>query len=261
MGPVILSSVARDCGLQESYLERLVNRFPYARDAESFPNNNGYDPRLITKLLYNYRSLNVLLKLTSSLFYNDDLIPTIFESDLLNNLKEILPETGPNTPCTVFHSVNGENCQTEESPSWFNPDEAAQIFFYVNELYRLGVKSDEIGIITPYIKQVHEIRGLLTEAEFELPKIGTVEEFQGQEYSVILLSTVRSSESLLEMDSVYTLGFVSNPKRINVAISRAKTLLIIVGNPNLLCKDIYWRSVVKYCIENGGYTGTQLNYT
>lgn len=264
MGPICLSRIAGESGLQDSYLERLVCRFPYERDAEAFPKTGGYDPRLVTKLLFNYRSLDKLLKLTSSLFYNDDLIPTIFQENseegaLLERVREMLPDTGSKLPpCIVFHSIKGENCRTEESPSWFNPDEAAQIFFYVNELYRLGLKASDIGIITPYIKQVQELRAVLTEAEFDIPKIGTVEDFQGQEYQVILMSTVRSSESFLEIDSLYALGFVSNPKRINVAISRAKTLLIIVGNSNLLCSDVHWRSVVKYCVENGAYTGEKL---
>lgn len=54
----------------------------------------------------------------------------------------------------LFHGVVGENYQTPDSPSWCNPHEVAQVFFYVNELYRLGLKASNIGIITPYIKQV-----------------------------------------------------------------------------------------------------------
>lgn len=77
LGPVVLSLLAAHYGLEESLLERLINRFPYARDPEGFPKSCGYDPRLITKLIYNYRSLPDLLKLPSLLFYNDDLIPTV----------------------------------------------------------------------------------------------------------------------------------------------------------------------------------------
>lgn len=77
LGPVTLCSIARDCGLNESYLERVLNRFPYVRDVQGFPDSEGYDPRLVTKLLYNYRSLGVILNLFSSLFYHGDLIPTV----------------------------------------------------------------------------------------------------------------------------------------------------------------------------------------
>lgn len=99
---------------------------------------------------------------------------------------------------------------------------------------------------------------MLIEAEFNLPKIGTVEEFQGQEFEVILLSTVRSCQEYISNDVQHTLGFITCPRRLNVVISRPKALLIVIGNPNLLCVDSYWRSVLKYCLENGSYTGCDL---
>lgn len=77
LGPVVMCNIAADCGLSESYLERLINRFPYIIDPQGFPDTSGYDPRLVTKLLHNYRSLPPILKLTSSLFYNDELIATV----------------------------------------------------------------------------------------------------------------------------------------------------------------------------------------
>lgn len=77
LGPVLLSNLTLEYGLGESFLERMIARFPYMRDMQGFPNNCGYDPRLITKLVYNYRSLPAMLKLSSSLFYNDDLKPTV----------------------------------------------------------------------------------------------------------------------------------------------------------------------------------------
>lgn len=74
---------------------------------------------------------------------------------MLNTLREILPSReNDKPPAMVFHGVDGENYQTPDSPSWFNPQEASQVFFYLNELYRLGVASTDIGIISPYIKQV-----------------------------------------------------------------------------------------------------------
>ncbi|KAJ8941274.1 hypothetical protein NQ318_016939, partial [Aromia moschata] len=188
LGPVVLSKIAAECGLSESYLQRLCNTFPYSRDPEGFLNNSGYDPKLVTKLLYNYRSLPAILKLCSSLFYDDELIATVDpetsrEAMLNLKLKNILPKNESNkVPCVVFHGVNGVNYQNMDSPSWYNPHEAAQVFYYVNEFYRMGLSNKQIGIITPYIKQVKEIRSLLVEAEFDIPKIGTVEEFQGQEY-------------------------------------------------------------------------------
>lgn len=113
--------------------------------------------------------------------------------------------------------------------------------------------------ISQYFLQVQDIRAIFVEAEFEIPKVGTVEDFQGQEFDVIILSTVRSKQEYISYDVKNCLGFLSNPKRLNVAISRAKSLFIIVGNPNLLCTDIYWRSVIKYCLEFGQYAGCEIN--
>lgn len=74
---------------------------------------------------------------------------------MLSKIKEILPVRKDDTiPAMMFHGIEGENYQTPDSPSWFNPHEASQVFFYINELYRLGVKNTEIGVISPYTKQV-----------------------------------------------------------------------------------------------------------
>lgn len=91
-----------------------------------------------------------------------------------------------------------------------------------------------------------------------IPKIGSVEEFQGQERKVIIMSAVRSSPTLLETDRHHALGFVASPKRLNVALTRARALLIILGNPHLLVRDPSWRSVLNYCVERGAYTGCDL---
>lgn len=77
LGPVIICKIASECGLNESYLERLINRFPYIRDPEGFPETSGFDPRLVTKLLYNYRALPDILNLYNKLFYSDELIATV----------------------------------------------------------------------------------------------------------------------------------------------------------------------------------------
>jgi helicase MOV-10 len=51
------------------------------------------------------------------------------------------------------------------------------------------------------------------------------------------------------------LGFLTNPKRFNVAITRAKALVIVVGNPYVLHEDPHWRYFLSYCLVNGAYTG------
>ena len=89
----------------------------------------------------------------------------------------------------------------------------------------------------------------------QLPKISSVEGFQGQERNVIIISAVRSSNNFVNEDIKHSLGFVACPRRLNVAITRARVLVIILGNPRLLAQDPYWRSVLIYCINQDSYTG------
>lgn len=78
------------------------------------------------------------------------------EAELLKILRAELPEReGSSPPAIVFHGVNGENYRDTESPSWYNLEEATQVYLYLLKLYKYGLKSDDIGIITPYQKQVN----------------------------------------------------------------------------------------------------------
>lgn len=76
LGPVNQSRLAGYYGLNDSFLVRLLQQFPYQRDPEGF--EFGYDPRLVTKLLINYRSLPDLLDLPNKLFYEAELIPQVY---------------------------------------------------------------------------------------------------------------------------------------------------------------------------------------
>jgi helicase MOV-10 len=91
----------------------------------------------------------------------------------------------------------------------------------------LRLKPEDIGIISPYRKQVEKIRQLIKSGKKEIPNIenitvGSVEEFQGSERRAIIISTVRSSREYLEFDYSHNLGFLKNPERFNVAITRAQ---------------------------------------
>jgi hypothetical protein len=87
-------------------------------------------------------------------------------------------------------------------------------------------------------------------------KTGSVETFQGQERRVIIISTVRSENSLLQHDLRYNLGFVANEKRFNVAVTRAKALLIVVGNPRVLETDTKnWLPLLRFCKSNNSWLG------
>ncbi|CAI5470767.1 unnamed protein product [Closterium sp. Yama58-4] len=117
----------------------------------------------------------------------------------------------------------------------------------VREMLRLSqrVPLSDIGVVTPYRKQMQKLQVLLRGKGMGEVKVGSVEEFQGQERRVVIVSTVRSSQQFVEFDYKHNLGFLANPKRFNVAVTRAKQLLIIVGNPNLLAQDRCWGALLQ----------------
>ncbi|XP_063245022.1 probable RNA helicase armi isoform X2 [Bacillus rossius redtenbacheri] len=159
LGPVVSSDLASHLGLGESLLSRLIHRFPYQRDPVGFPDSRGFDPRLVTKLVVNYRSLPDILRLPNSLFYHSELEAYVSPTDspeakFLAQLSSMLPRTEKGTLPMVFHGVKGTNRQDDDCPSWYNLQEVTQVLFYINKLYSLGTEPDDLGIITPYIRQV-----------------------------------------------------------------------------------------------------------
>lgn len=91
-----------------------------------------------------------------------------------------------------------------------------------------------------------------------MPKIGSVEEFQGQERPIIIISTVRSTETYLSEDKKNVLGFVKNPKRMNVALTRAQVAVILFCDPHLLSTDPLWQKVIDHAIRQDKYIGCDL---
>lgn len=256
LGPVLRSSYAVTYGLQISYLERLMNTALYARNEAEYKQYGGYNPLLITMLEESYRSHPDILRFPSDMFYFSQII-CCFPSDKkceLSDWEELPHKHFP----VIFHGIKGEEFREENSPSWFNPTEVVQVTNYLRKLYDFGLVPDDVGIIAPYKKQVEKIRLLLNALNQETCKIGSVEEFQGQERKAIIISTVRSSDQYVNCDILYNLGFISNPKRLNVAITRAQELLIVVGNPYVLANDFFWHSFIRYCVVNGCYTGCEL---
>ncbi|KAL9915520.1 putative RNA helicase armi isoform 1-T1 [Glossina fuscipes fuscipes] len=126
------------------------------------------------------------------------------------------------------------------------------------KLYRKNIKPKSIGIITPYEKQVKHLRKLFDDADVAAPKIGTVEDFQGQEREIILISTVRSSKELIPSDVRHGLGFNKNKVLTNLGISRSRYLLYIYGSSDGLLLNPYWYLIIKHCVDNDAYIGYDL---
>ena len=203
-----------------SLLERLITRPVYARDAR-FAGSGHYNPSVLTKLVHNYRAHPDLLALPNKLFYQNELVASA-DPTLTYSLSE-----WEYLPCQrvpiIFHGVEGKDEREESSPSWFNVSEVEQVLDYVTKLVQQtrtnAVEAREIGIITPYAKQKRKIHTALEKGldgqrgVFKDVKVGSVEEFQGQERRVIILTTVRSSKEHVETDRKHNLGFLVNEKR------------------------------------------------
>ena len=127
-----------------------------------------------------------------------------------------------------------QDCREGNSPSFYNPEEIYRVLDYIENLVKFGIDEDDIGVITPYRRQVQKLKWKLEEKNLTDVTVGTTEEFQGQERKVIILSTVRSSPEYVSLDIKHRLGFLKDPKRFNVSITRSQALLIVVGNPYIL---------------------------
>ena len=200
---------------------------------------------MITKLVHNLRSHQVILKLPNEIFYKwrfGSQYAHMTSSHRFVNWEHLPTRGFP----IIFHGIEGKDTHEANSSSWFNPDEAQIVKMYVellvNQTRANRCRPEEIGVIAPYHRQVQKIRLLLNAHGFHETKVGSVQEFQGSERPVIIISTVRSTDVCIPFDQKHKLGFSSNEKRFNVAVTRAQALLIMVGDPFTLETDGNWNS-------------------
>ena len=235
LGPVIKANNAIGrSDLTWTLMERLCAMEPYRKHNKDYEESGFYDPRVLTKLVESHRCCKELIKVNSVLFYDDELIcHPLMDTELMQKMDLKVP--------IQFLAISGLDERAHNSPSWFNTAEARLCVKKLRQLYDAGLSDDDIGIITPYRGQCTEIRRVVNAvwptSVKPACKIATIEEFQGGERRVIILSMVRSSVINLGHDKKFGLGFIFNDKRFNVATSRAKSLLIVIGNPAVLEGD------------------------
>ncbi|KAF9951459.1 hypothetical protein BGZ70_000987 [Mortierella alpina] len=126
------------------------------------------------------------------------------------------------------NGAGGSNLGGGLDESKLNRGEAATVVDYVKNLMRSGVAEVDIAIITPYSAQNALLRQLLRE-EHPGIEIGTVDGFQGREKQAIILTLVRSNDT-------GDVGFLSDRRRLNVAMTRSKRHLCVVGDSETLSK-------------------------
>lgn len=146
------------------------------------------------------------------------------------------------------------------------------------KMCNVKITQSHIGIISPYRKQVLKLKEACGRKGWKDILIGSVEQFQGKEKTVIIMSTVRSqsSKDITNIDKKFELGFLRNAKvndprgkgaridfgvfqRFNVAVTRSKALLITVGNGNVLKQDPNWKRLLDHCSANDSVIGNGLD--
>ena len=148
----------------------------------------------------------------------------------------------------MFWSQLGAEEISASGTSYLNRTEAAAVEKVVTNLLKCGVLPSQVGIITPYEGQrAHVVaamtrNGPLRQALYAEIEVASVDSFQGREKDYIILSCVRSNEH-------QGIGFLSDPRRLNVALTRARYGLIVMGNPRVLARQPVWSALLSYFRE------------
>ncbi|KAK0622560.1 P-loop containing nucleoside triphosphate hydrolase protein [Immersiella caudata] len=251
--------------LQRSLFARLFSRPVYANHplARHFRSHAGLpstapltiSPSMVpvlrppfTNLIRNYRSHPAVLTMPSRLFYASTLVaeaPITSTFRLFNWLGWPRKPTSPSDYYPlIFHDNLSPDDLESDGGGWFNPGEAEIACSYAKSLVSSGLVSEaEIAIMSPFKAQVRRIRGLIRSEKYRLwgVNVGPTEAYQGLEYGVVILCVTRSRGRFVGRDRELGWGIVGEEmgNRLNVALTRAKMGLIMVGKRELVCvKDI-----------------------
>ncbi len=227
--PTIISSEAVKGGFDISLMERLLN-------------NIG--PSISRRLDVQYRMHHDIMSFSSDVFYENSLqADESVRTALLTDLPTVTDS--PLTNCPVhFIDTAGASYDEETEPngdSRLNPLEAELVIKKVNELIEAGVSADMIAVISPYSAQVRYLRERLPEIE-----IDSVDGFQGREKEVVIVSLVRSNRE-------GEVGFLSDTRRMNVALTRARRKLIVIGDSATITSHGFYQRMVNYFESIGAY--------
>ncbi|KAI8127757.1 regulator of nonsense transcripts 1 homolog [Lucilia cuprina] len=225
LGPVVMCKKAARAGLSQSLFERLVVL--------------GIRP---FRLEVQYRMHPELSQFPSNFFYEGSLQNGVCAED--RKLKIDFPWPQPDRPM-FFLVTQGQEEIAGSGTSYLNRTEAANVEKITTRFLKAGVKPEQIGIITPYegqrayLVQYMQYQGSLHSKLYQEIEIASVDAFQGREKDIIIMSCVRSNEK-------QGIGFLSDPRRLNVALTRSKYGTIIVGNPKILSKQPLWNHLLNF---------------
>lgn len=227
--PTILSAEAAREGYAISLMQRLVERF---------------GPQVTRQLTVQYRMHHRIMQFSSNHFYDGNL--QAHQSVANHRLTDLPTYRGADDDPVTFIDTAGagwEEQQEKDGLSRLNPEEGRLVLDQVNTLCEAGLKPNDIAVIAPYAAQV---RWLRQHAEFDQLEIDTVDGFQGREKEAVVMCTVRSN-------SKGEVGFLSDSRRMNVALTRAKRKLIVIGDSATLASDPFLASLLEWFEQIGAY--------
>ena len=242
LGPVIMNKKAAKAGLNQSLFERLVNL--------------GMPP---IRLNIQYRMHPCLSEFPSNMFYDGQLQNGItYEQRIRKDVD--FPWPVAETPMMFWANYGNEEISASGT-SYLNRAEASNVEKAVTRFFKAGVKPLDIGVITPYegqrswVVNTMQNTGTFKKEAYKEVEVASVDAFQGREKDYIVLSCVRSNDN-------QGIGFLSDPRRLNVALTRAKYGLVILGNPKVLAKHELWHNLLVHykdrkCLVEGPLTNLQ----
>lgn len=261
IGPMVYSQEAKRQKFDMSLLVRLYNYYDYIANCgiKQVSERSQQSPLNIF-LSINYRTKTEILRFISSVFYGGP-----------DNLKAYgqIPSVMGLTPL-MFYAVQGTEVQNSNSTSYLNHAEAQEIVERVSDLLENWPEEwgemdpKKVGVIATYTDQIKHVRTLLRmdrrRPYLSQVDVGRITIFQGKEMRALFITTVRTTnllqaphiiQSLEAGEDIGDLGFLSNPKILNTALTRTQSYVAVIGDPVALCLIgeciQVWRTYLKHC--------------
>lgn len=232
--PTIQSVEAETKGLGKTLFERLADL---------------YGDEIMSMLTVQYRMHELIMNWSSGELYENKIeAHSSVASHLLYHLEDV--KISPSTEKALL-LIDTAGCDMEEKKdeedSTLNEGEAEVAIAHAKRLVESGVGASDIGLITPYAAQVVFLKTLKSNVDkLKEMEISTVDGFQGREKEAIIISMVRSN-------SKKEVGFLSDRRRMNVAVTRARRQCCLVCDTETVSGDKFLKGLIEYFEEHGEY--------
>lgn len=219
--PVVLNARCRINNYTRTLMDRLVEL--------------GFAPHMLDT---QYRMHPILAEFPNMTYYNRQLKNGV--TAVNRPIQPGLPYIQSTKPLLLYH-IEGLESMGSKGTSYINMREAIAVVELVKNLHKSKISPERIGIITSYAGQKLLLINLITREKLDV-EVATVNTFQGREKDYIIYSCVRSNPSNV-------IGFLDNPRRLNVALTRARFGLFVVGNTKMLFGKGDCGKYVNYNLE------------